>query len=197
MQLMEDAAFLAWLEEGGITDISGPRGVVWLAFGAAQDCWRTWEAPQSDALPAWLEAVVRAASLEGPWWLWRRGGGGWYGGTAAREEIAAAATLAGVPRDFSGALGFAADERDRVMGIVRGFTAWPWGLSDDFYLVPDDRSCVVMLCHDEEIHVCAADRARLRTFGRVLSATTRNARGRTADPPSTASVRRADRPDQP
>lgn len=188
MHLMEDAVFLAWLEEGGITDTSSYRGTVWLAFTAARDCWRTWEAPGADALPAWLEAVVRVASPGGPWWLWRRGGGGWYSGLAAREEVAAAATQAGVPRNFSGALGFTADERDGLMRIVRAFAAWPWGLSDDVYLVPADRSCVVMLCHDEEIHVYAADHARLRTWGRVLSATIRNA--------AAALGTGADRPDQ-
>jgi hypothetical protein len=35
MRMMDDAAFLAWLAEAGIADVSGPRGgSVWLAFAA-------------------------------------------------------------------------------------------------------------------------------------------------------------------
>ena len=167
MQRMDDAAFLAWLAEAGVGNAS-PRGSVWLAFAGPGGCARTWHAPdEGEARTRWLDAVVRAASAGGPWWLWRRGGGGW---SSAREQITAAVLLAGVPRDFAGALGFAPDERERMMGIVRAFAAWPWGAADDLYLVPADRSCVVMLCHDDEIHVFAADRERLDAFGQTLSA---------------------------
>jgi hypothetical protein len=55
--------------------------------------------------------------------------------------------------------------------ILRAFAAWPWGAADDLYVIPGDRSCVVTLCHDEEIHVHAADRERLRTFAGALSGT--------------------------
>ncbi|HEX6037381.1 hypothetical protein [Longimicrobium sp.] len=166
MQRMDDATFIAWLAEAGITGAEPKSGRTWLYFGAAQDATRTWEAPDAgEARDAWLAAVVRAASAGGPWWLWPRGGGGWYGGFASAEGIAAAAGAAGVPRDFGGALGFGADETEPMMGLLRAFAAWPWNGGDDVYLVPADQSCVVMLCHDEEIHVFAPDRERLRTFG--------------------------------
>lgn len=163
MITMEDAAFVAWLAEGGIENASRRTGAVSLRFGRG-DVVRTWDAPDGDALAPWLDAVIRAASTEGPWWLWRRGG--WAG---ARDAVAAAAQAAGIPRDFGGAARFAADEREGMMRIVRAFAAWPWGAADDLYVVPEDRSCVVNLCHDEEIHVHAAAPDRLKAFAAALS----------------------------
>jgi hypothetical protein len=157
MQRMDDAAFLGWLAEAGI-DSAPPRGGgTWLHFAGAAEGARTWPAPGTgDALSAWLAAVVRAASAEGSWWLWPRGGGGWFGGFSARDQI------------HAGALGFAPGEEGPMMRILHAFAAWPWGGSDDLYLVPEDRSCIVMLCHDEEIHVHAADPARLHAFADAL-----------------------------
>ena len=109
---------------------------------------------------------MRAASPEGAWWLWRRGGGAW---ASARAEIAEAAAAAGLARDFAGAVEFSPDEVETMMRIVRAFAVWPWGAPDDLYLVPQDRSCVVMICHDEEIHVHAANPGRLEAYRRVLS----------------------------
>jgi hypothetical protein len=167
---MDDAAFLAWLAEAGIEAAPRRSGAAWLHFAGAADGARTWPAPGGGGvLSAWLAAVVRAASARGPWWLWPRGGGGWYGGFASVDEIAAAAAAAGVPRDFAGALGFAAGEVGPMMRILHAFAAWPWGGADDLYLVPGDRSCVVNICHDEEIHVHAADGARLRAFAGALA----------------------------
>jgi hypothetical protein len=169
MQWMDDAAFVACLTEAGITGATPNVGRAWLHFGGAKDVTRTWPAPgEGPALDVWLANVARAASAEGPWWLWPSGGGGWYGAFASAEPIAAAAETAGVPRDFAGALGFGADEAEAMMRIVRAFAAWPWGGADDLYLVPADRSCVVMVCHDEEIHVYAPDRDRLRAFATSL-----------------------------
>ena len=146
MQRMDDAAFVAWLREAGITGAEPKSGRAWLHFAGAEAATRTRDAPDTrGALDAWLSAVVRAASARGPWWLWPRGGGGWYAGFASAEGIGAAAGAAGVPRDFAGALGFAADEVEPMMRIIRAFAAWPWGGADDLYLVPADRSCVVML----------------------------------------------------
>jgi hypothetical protein len=163
---MDDAAFLAWLAEGGIENASRRGGSVWLHFAAAPDRSRTWPAPDGDACEAWLGAVVRAAAAEGAWWLWRRGGGAWGD---ARAEIAEAAAASGVSRDFAGAVEFSAGEVEAAMRIIRAFAVWPWGAPDDLYLVPHDRSCVVMICHDEEIHVHAAHPPRLDAFQRVLS----------------------------
>lgn len=163
--MMDQAAFLAWLAEAGIENAARRAGAVVLRYGTG-DVTRTWPAPEGDALAPWLDAVVRAASAEGPWWLWRRGGGRWGD---AREDIATAADAAGVQRGFSDALGFRADETEPMMRIIHAFAAWPWGVADDLYLVPDDRSCVVMLCHDEEIHVHAADPSRLAAFAAALS----------------------------
>lgn len=160
---MDEAAFLAWLAEGGIDNASKRADAVSLRFGR-EDAVRTWDAPDGDALAPWLEAVIRAASAEGPWWMWRRGG---WGG--ARDDIAAAAQAAGIPRDFGGAARFAAEETEPMMRIVRAFAAWPWGAADDLYVVPEDRSCLVNLCHDEEIHVHAPARDRLRAFAAALS----------------------------
>jgi hypothetical protein len=100
---MDDAAFLAWLAEGGIENVSRRGGSVWLHFAASPDCSRTWPAPDGDAREAWLRAVVRAAAPEGAWWLWRRGGGAWGD---ARTEIAEATAAAGVLADFAGAVEF-------------------------------------------------------------------------------------------
>lgn len=169
MQQLDDDAFLAWLAQAGIERGASPSGASWLHFGAA-DVSRTWPAPgDGDVLAAWLAAVVRASSPEGPWWLWPRGGGGWYGDFASRDEIAAAAAALGVSRDFVGALGFKAGEEEGMMRILRAFAAWPWGGADDLYVVPDDRACVLNLCHDEEIHVHATDRGRLRAFAAALN----------------------------
>jgi hypothetical protein len=168
---MDDAAFLAWLAEGGIESTSRGAGAPSLRFAGGSDVARTWPAPGGgDVLSAWLAAVVRAASAEGPWWLWPRGGGGWYGGFASTDAISAASAAAGVPREFAGALGFAAGEEGPMMRIVHAFAAWPWGGADDLYLVPGDRSCIVSVCHDEEIHVHAADRERLHAFAGALKA---------------------------
>lgn len=166
MQRRDDAAFLAWLAEAGIEGAAPRSGAAWLHYGAA-DVSRTWPAP-GDGLDAWLADVVQGASAEGPWWVWPRGGGGWYRDFSSRDAIAAAAEGLGVPRDFAGALGFAAGEEAAMMRILRAFASWPWGGSDDLYLVPADRSCVVNLCHDEEIHVHAPDRDRLRAFAAAL-----------------------------
>lgn len=178
---MDDTAFLAWLAEARIEDASRRGGSVWLRFADAPDVTRTWPAPDGDALAPWLAAVVRAASAEGPWWLWRRGGGAW---SDARAEIAEAAAAAGVQLADAGALGFAADEMEAMMRILRAFAAWPWGVADDLYLVPADRSYVVMICHDEEIHVYAPDRERLRSFARDLSAAAAGRKSGVSPPPA-------------
>ncbi len=111
MQRMDDAAFVTWLAEAGITGAAPKAGSPWLHFDGAAEVTRTWPAPGDGvALDGWLTSVVRAASAEGPWWLWPRGGGGWYRAFASAEGIGAAAQAAGVPRGFAGALGFGGEE---------------------------------------------------------------------------------------
>ena len=156
MERMDDAAFPAWLAEAGISAPPGHRSP-WLAFPGPAGVRRAWDSPADRAaVPAWLDRAVSAASPEGPWWLWQRGGGVWWTDGEPLpyrdSEFHRAASAASVPRGFAGALGFAAGEREALMELLRAWAAWEWNVNEDVYLVPGDRSCVVLFCHDEEIH---------------------------------------------
>lgn len=171
MRTMDDAAFLAWVTEGEIEDRTRPGGALRLDFSAGRT--RTWPAPDdADALARWLETIVRASSAEGPWWVRRRYGPGWWPGehgAPPSPELERAASAAGVPRGFAGALGFAAEERDALLALLRSYATWEWGMGEDLYLVPDDRACIALLCHDEEVHVTCATAERHDAFAAAMS----------------------------
>jgi hypothetical protein len=172
MQRMDDARFLACVMEGGIEDQSRSEANLYLDFPKAVRRTRTWPAPDDpDALARWLDAIVRAASPDGPWWVRRRYGPGWWPGESGAPpspELERAVTAAGVPRGFAGALGFASEEQDDLLAILRSYATWEWGMGEDLYLIPDDRSSIVLLCHDEEVHVTCATPERLDAFSRAI-----------------------------
>ena len=170
MRRMSNRNFISWLAKAGIADESG-GGAVWLTFTATPDLRRSWDAPRDPALHGdWLRRVVRAASPDGPWWLWRRDGAAWWtDGEPPRgssEALRRASREAGVPYEFAGALGFGGDERDVMTALVEAVAGgWrEWDVWEDVYLVPGDRSCAVMLCHDEEIHAAFATPERMDAF---------------------------------
>ena len=172
MHRMDDAAFQAWLAEGGIANTARNPGTRYLEFPRPGGLSSTWPAPDPPELAPWLRAVVRAASPDGPWWLRRRYPGGWWAGDVTHpvpQALDAAVSAAGVPRDFVGALGFDAAGREAMLGIVDAFATWDAGLMwEDLFIVPADRSCVVMLCHDEEIHAYFRDPARRDAFDAAM-----------------------------
>lgn len=185
MRTMDDDAFQAWLAEGGIENRARTPGALVLAFPGAREHPRTWPAPgDTDALRRWLAALVRAASPEGPWWLRRRYGPAWWSDEAGLPNAKAldrASSVTDVPRGFRGALGFDADEAERMMGVLESYATWEWGMGEDLWLVPADRSCLVLLCHDEEVHVACASAERLAAFAEVVrehSGTGRSVGGR-------------------
>jgi hypothetical protein len=173
MERMGDARFLAWVTESGIEDRSRSAANLYLDFPKAIRRGRTWPAPDDpDALLRWLDAIVRAASPDGPWWVRRRYGPGWRPGESGAPpsaELERAVTAAGIPRGFAGALGFAIEERDDLLVLLRSCATWEWGMGEDLYLIPDDRSCIVLLCHDEEVHVTCATPERLDDFAAAMS----------------------------
>ena len=168
MTTMDDAAFLAWLAEGGIGNGARLPGRWHPSFADAKGLTRTWDAPDDAAARRrWLETIVDAASADGPWWLRRRYGPEWRSDGA--PEMERAATAAGVPPGFAGALGFDASERETMTALLASFATWTWGMGEDLYLFPADRSCIVHLCHDEEVHVSAATRERLDAFAAAMT----------------------------
>lgn len=173
METMDDAAFAAWLAEGAIDNRHREPGRLYFAFRGADGVHWTMPAPDdAEDLHRWLADVVRAASADGPWWLRRRYGGGWWpgeGGTPESAELERAASAAGVPRGFEGALGFGADEREALLALLASYATWEWGMGEDLFLVPYDRSCAVMFCHDEEFHLHAPTRERLDAFCAAFS----------------------------
>jgi len=173
MERMDDARFLAWVAEGGIEDRSRSAATLHLDYPKAVRRGRTWPAPDDpDALARWLDAVVRAASPDGPWWVRRRHGPGWFPGESGAPpsaELERAASALDLPRGFAGALGFGSDNRDALLALLRSYATWEWGMGEDLYLIPDDRSCLVLLCHDEEVHVTCASPERLDAFAAAIS----------------------------
>jgi hypothetical protein len=172
MQRMDDARFLAWVTEGGIEDRSRSEANLHLDFPGELRHGRTWPAPDDpDALARWLGAIVRAASPDGPWWVRRRYGPGWWpgeDGAPPSPELERAAAAAGVPRGFAGALRFGADEWDAMAALLESYATWEWGMGEDLFVIPEDRSCIVLLCHDEEAHVNTPTRERLDAFARAV-----------------------------
>ena len=158
MEFIPEEQFLTWAAEAGIIPdphFSAPRTLI---FAGDQEHSRFWMPPPivSD-LPGFIGTALDCASETGPYCLYRRGGGTWYDkfdpadGLVRNEIIDRIVETTGVPEDFAGAIKLAASEWKDTLTLISAFYVFGWSIGEDLHIVPDDRSCVLMVSHHGEL----------------------------------------------
>ena len=168
MQLLPDGEFLRWLEAGGITnDPRWPRAQA-LTFGELHEHRRWWLPSEVvSELPSFIGAALVLSSTTGPYWLYRHGGGIWYDGddgTLRNQIIDRMVSITGIPSGFAGAVGLALSEWRDILILTTAFYVFGWSVGEDLYIIPDDRSCILMISHHGELSVDCASAAQLEAF---------------------------------
>ena len=172
MKLVPDNQFIEWLEAGGIrNDPRWPRSQS-LTFGEDHDHTRWWLPPEvvSD-LPGFITTALELSSSNGPYWLCRRGGGTWYDGddgTVRNQIIDRMVAITGVPSDFSGALGLETSEWRDLLILTAAYFVFGWSVGEDLYIIPDDRSCILMIDHHGTLSIHCESNERLEAFSQGM-----------------------------
>jgi hypothetical protein len=117
-------------------------------------------------LPGFISGAARLAAGEGTRWLYRRGGGEWSSGLggSSDEVIDRLLPAAGLPPGCEGALGFEPKEWQPLAILVATYFVFGWHVGNDVFLVPEDRSCVLMFGHHGEMSCHCGTRERLDAF---------------------------------
>jgi hypothetical protein len=156
MELLSLNECLAWLEERGIgCDPRYPKSNS-LTIADAMDSWRPWPEPAvAGELFRFVDNLLTLVAPTGPWVVYPHERGRWsYGGADAPEESNVFDIIrrgAGIPLDWIGAARFDVSERAKVVALLVGSLVCGWGVGEDLYCVPDDRSAMLMASHHEEV----------------------------------------------
>ena len=174
MDRRDDAEFRAWLTEGGIGEDPRYPESDFLIYTAVPELSRFWlprDVPSD--LPNFLLTAVRAASGNGSCWLYLRGGGAWFAGPdgSSREAVMDRMLIgSGIGPKASGALRFGDDEWQPMLVILIAYYTLGWHVGNDVYVVPDDRSHLLMLGHHGELRCHCATQERLDAFIAAMAA---------------------------
>jgi hypothetical protein len=174
MELRPDGEFLQWLSEVGIgVDPRYPDSGEF-TFVSTPDLSRFWLPSQIPSdLPNFLLTACRTASGDAACWVHRRGGGFWHHGdhASSREEVIDRILAAvGLPPGAAGALRFDAGEWQSLLILLIAFYTLGWHVSNDLHVIPDNRSCVLMLGHHGELSCSCPDQRRLEAFIQAMAA---------------------------
>jgi hypothetical protein len=168
MEIRSDQEFLAWLAEAGIgVDPRYPQSAQ-LVFTASPDLSRFWLPNQVPSdLPGFLLTAVRAATAGGGCWIHRRGGGYWYAGErASSREVVIERMLpgSGIERGITGAVRYSPEEWQPLLVALIAHYTLGWQVGNDVHIVPDNRSCVLMIGHHGELSCHSPDLVSLNAF---------------------------------
>jgi hypothetical protein len=168
MDIRSDQEFLAWLAEAGIgVDPRFPHSDR-LVFTASPDLSRFWLPNQVPSeLPGFLLTAVRAATAGGGCWIHLRGGGRWYAGEqASSREVVIERMLpgSGIEPGVTGAVHYLPEEWQPLLVALIAHYTLGWQVGNDVHIVPDNRSCVLMVGHHGELSCQCPDRASLNAL---------------------------------
>jgi hypothetical protein len=166
MHFLSDKDFLTWASESGISpDPRWPTSAQ-LVFSQSPELSRFW-LPSGTDLPGFLSTAFTAASAEGPYWIRHRGGGRWFEGeTASFRQTVIERLLAGlgIPPHAEGALQFTLDEWGMLLLIANTFYTFGWHVGTDLEIIPDNRSCILMLGHHGDLSGQFPTEQRMQDF---------------------------------
>lgn len=172
MRVVANEDFLRWANAGGL--ILDPRyqHSLQLVFRDDPDRCRFWvPAGVPSDLPGFLATSITLASVSGPYWVRPRGGGRFiHGETASFREglIDRALAAVAIGPDVWGALVFDRTDWGDLLFVATAFFTFGWSVRQDLEIIPEDRSCCLMLGHHGEMTVQFATAERLAEFVRGM-----------------------------
>jgi hypothetical protein len=160
IEVVPEAEFREWLAAAGIVEDALGR----LSFAGAEaheGFWLPSFVPGD--LPGFIGTALHAVAPEGAIHLLRQGGGGWFEShpSGSNQMIETVLRTYGVPPGAAGALRLAPHEWKARLAIILAFYVHGWSVSEDLYLVGDERDAVLMFSHHGRLE------GRFRTVERM------------------------------
>jgi hypothetical protein len=164
-------AWRRWIAEAGIVPDPRYPSSAQLVYRDALDLSRFW-LPRDADLPGFISAALAAASDDGPYWLHPRGGGPFHftDPSFREEQINAVLSAVHVPGDAEGGIGFTTAQLGPLLLLTTAYFTFGWCVGTDLEIIPDNRSCVLMLGHHSTLAAHFPNQATLDRFVAAMSA---------------------------